>query len=53
MAILEKSKLFASPKMNSRIKSANVQTSERWLGYFTGPDNVKDDYKEFLKKAAG
>ena len=37
MAILEKSKLFASPGMNSRIKSANVQNSERWLGYFVGP----------------
>ena len=37
MAVLEGSKLFASPKMNSRIKSANVQTSERWFGYFTGP----------------
>lgn len=37
MAILEKSKLFASPKMDSRIKSANVQKSERWIGYFTSP----------------
>ena len=37
MAVLEKSKLFSSPKMDSRIKSANVQNAERWLGYFTGP----------------
>ncbi|MBQ6316033.1 MAG: MFS transporter [Oscillospiraceae bacterium] len=37
MAILEKSKLFQSPKMDSRIKSANVQKSEQWLGYFTSP----------------
>ena len=37
MAVLEKSKLFSSPGMNSRIKSANVQNSERWLGYFAGP----------------
>ncbi len=37
MAILEKSKLFASPKMDSRIKSANVQKSERWLGFFASP----------------
>ena len=37
MAYLEKSKLFNSPKFDSRIKSANVQKSERWLGFFTGP----------------
>lgn len=37
MAVLEKSKLFASSKMNSRIKSANTQKSEMWLGYFAGP----------------
>lgn len=37
MAVLEKSKLFQSPKMDSRIKSANVQKSEQWLGYFTSP----------------
>lgn len=37
MAVFEKSKLFASPKLGSRIKSANVQNSERWLGFFTGP----------------
>lgn len=37
MATLEKSKIFSTPKMDSRIKSANVQSSERWLGYFAGP----------------
>ena len=34
MTVLEKSKLFSSPKLDSRIKSANVQKSERWLGFF-------------------
>ena len=37
MAVLEKSKLFASPKLDSRIKSANVQKSEQWLGFFASP----------------
>lgn len=37
MAVLEKSKLFNSPKLDSRIKSANTQHSERVLGYFVGP----------------
>ena len=37
MAVLEKSKLFSSPKMDSRIKSANVQKSEQWLGFFASP----------------
>ena len=37
MAVLEKSKLFNSPKLDSRIKSANTQHSERALGYFVGP----------------
>ena len=37
MAILEKSKFFASPRLDSRIKSANVQKSEQWLGYFASP----------------
>ncbi|MBQ2924607.1 MAG: MFS transporter, partial [Anaerotignum sp.] len=32
-----KMRLFDSPAMNSRIKSANTQSSERWLGYFFGP----------------
>lgn len=37
MATLAKSKLFNSPKMDSRIKSANTKPSEIWLGYFGGP----------------
>ncbi len=37
MALLEKSRLFASPRMDSRIKSANVQPSEQWIGYFASP----------------
>ena len=37
MATLAKSKLFNSPRMDSRIKSANTQKSEIWLGYFAGP----------------
>lgn len=37
MTVLEKSKLFSSPKLDSRIKSANVQKSERWLGFFASP----------------
>ena len=37
MAILEKSRLFQSPKLDSRIKSANVQPSEQWIGYFASP----------------
>ncbi len=38
--ILSSSKLFASHAMDSRIKSANVQNSERWIGYFLGPGGV-------------
>lgn len=37
MAALSKSRLFASPKLDSRIKSANTQKSEGILGYFVGP----------------
>lgn len=37
MAIFEKSRLFNSPKLDSRIKSANVQKSEQWLGFFASP----------------
>jgi len=29
-----------SPKMDSRIRSANVQNRERWIGYFLGPAGV-------------
>lgn len=38
--ILSNSRLFASPVMDSRIRSANVQNSERWIGYFLGPGGV-------------
>lgn len=34
---LTKSRLFNSPKLDSRIKSANTQHSERIFGYFMGP----------------
>lgn len=44
MASLGKSGLFSSPKMDSRIKSANTQNSERWLGYFLGPCLVYMSY---------
>lgn len=37
MAVFYNSKLFRSPKLDSRIQSANTQNSERWLGYFFGP----------------
>ena len=29
--------MFSAKIFDSRVKSANVQSSERWLGYFTGP----------------
>lgn len=32
--------VMATPKLDSRIKSANVQNSERWIGYFFGPAGV-------------
>lgn len=37
MATLTNSRVFASPRMDSRIRSANTQKSEMWLGYFSGP----------------
>ena len=37
MAVLSNSKLFQSPKLDSRIRSANTQGSEKALGYFFGP----------------
>ena len=40
MNITEKRGMFAAKVFNSRIKSANVQKSERWLGYFLGPAGV-------------
>lgn len=33
-------RLFDSPALNSRIKSANMQKSEKWLGYFVGPSII-------------
>ena len=30
-------KIFSSPLLDSRIRSANTQNSEKWLGYFVGP----------------
>lgn len=30
-------RLFSKPLFNSRIKSENMQKSEKWLGYFIGP----------------
>lgn len=30
-------KIFDKPFLKSRIRSANVETSEKWLGYFLGP----------------
>lgn len=39
MAAPQKTKLrlFDSPKLDSRIRSANVQRSEKWIGYFGAP----------------
>ena len=31
------SRVFSAPALDSRIKSANTQASEMWLGYFAGP----------------
>lgn len=33
-------KLFEKPFMDSRVKSANVTNSERWIGYFFGPAGI-------------
>ena len=35
-----KSGLFSSPRLDSRIRSANVTNSERWIGFFFGPAGV-------------
>ena len=35
--MLEKTKLFSSPKFDSYVKSANTTGAEKWLGYFFGP----------------
>lgn len=37
MSTSTKKGMFASKVFNSRIRSANTQNSERWLGYFCGP----------------
>lgn len=37
MATTKKKGLFESKLLDSRIRSANTQNSERWLGYFGGP----------------
>ena len=37
MAVFENAKLWKSPKLDSRIRSANTQKSEIWLGYFAAP----------------
>lgn len=37
MLSTEKKGLFSSRLLNSRIRSANTQRSEQWLGYFLGP----------------
>ena len=31
------SRIFSAPALDSRVKSANTQASEMWLGYFAGP----------------
>ena len=40
MSTIAKKGMLASKAFDSRIKSANVQNSERWLGYFAGPGLV-------------
>lgn len=40
MKAMEKSSIFSSPHLDSRIKSANVTNSERWSGFFFGPAGV-------------
>lgn len=40
MVALSNSKLFNSPKMDSHIKSANMQRGEKWLGYFAAPSII-------------
>lgn len=40
MSFYSSGKWLSSPKMDSRIHSANVTNSERWLGYFLGPGGV-------------
>lgn len=35
-----KKSFFSSPRLDSRIRSANVTNSERWIGFFLGPAGV-------------
>lgn len=37
MAVLAKSKFFDSPRLDSKIKSANTTAAERWIGFFASP----------------
>lgn len=40
MSFYSSGKLFSSKMLNSRIRSANVQNSERWIVFFLGPAGV-------------
>lgn len=40
MSFYTSGKWLASPRMDSRIHSANVTNKERWLGFFFGPGGV-------------
>lgn len=35
-----KKSMFSSPRLDSRIRSANVTNKERWIGFFLGPAGV-------------
>lgn len=40
MENLKSKGLFASPRLDSHIRSANVTNKERWIGFFLGPAGV-------------
>lgn len=40
MSFYSTGKLLSSKKLDSRIRSANVQNKERWIGFFLGPGGV-------------
>ena len=40
MENLKSKGLFASPRLDSHIRSANVTNKERWIGFFFGPAGV-------------
>lgn len=40
MSFYSSGKLLSSPRLDSKIKSANVTNKERWLGYFLGPGGI-------------